>query len=486
MKYLLNGRRLAALGAVAAAVGVTLVVVLPALGSNSGEGILPASYYGVVPTDAPTGGSSTCTDFGYPPGTLEYDISTPKTTRTPIALGSGVGLSILMDPPVSGYNNPNSSLQDTQILKATWKKGDYFNFTLTGATILGVGVKGGNQSALYQYSPPGVIRGDANNFTDGYLHATAQAWTQGTIPEQTTQLYTVSQLTFCYLPSTHVAGTVYQDGNATTLANGIEDGSDAGIAGVTMRLYQNGSVVRTTTTDVNGHYRFDLPTGSGTYQVCEVKPPPTSPGHDWAASQPGPNSSGSFDCSGDPTQLSRGYNFDSSGVAVDNDNFGNANGILGACGSPFGIGGYQIKTAPGVCKSTIPFVFTQPNLPTPTLTVWADSTASPSPIVEKITFDDPLNSSGDPMYTGLQYNDTFPFTGTYAPLPFCKVDPRDPSDGTGFALAGAYSNAVNSGAVLPGAATSCAISITTIVDANGNTKLVAYAFTVVDGAMQPH
>ena len=70
------------------------------------------------------------------------------------------------------------------------------------------------------------------------------------------------------VPST-ISGTIFLDQNN----NGIQNGADSGIAGVTVELLNNaGTVVATTTTDANGAYSFanQLP---GTYSVREPNQP---------------------------------------------------------------------------------------------------------------------------------------------------------------------------------------------------------------------
>ena len=60
-----------------------------------------------------------------------------------------------------------------------------------------------------------------------------------------------------------VAGYVWLDQNA----NGLQDQSETGVAGVAVNLLANGSIVQTTTTDQGGDYMFWLSDTSPTYQV---------------------------------------------------------------------------------------------------------------------------------------------------------------------------------------------------------------------------
>lgn len=73
---------------------------------------------------------------------------------------------------------------------------------------------------------------------------------------------------FAELAPSSLAGSVFGDLNS----NCTWDPGEAGIANVTVQLLDaSGNVIRTTTTDTNGHYRFDdLP--PGTYGIHEVQP----------------------------------------------------------------------------------------------------------------------------------------------------------------------------------------------------------------------
>ncbi|MBL8429172.1 MAG: carboxypeptidase regulatory-like domain-containing protein [Dechloromonas sp.] len=68
------------------------------------------------------------------------------------------------------------------------------------------------------------------------------------------------------LPAT-LGDRVWEDKNA----NGVQDAGEAGIQGVTVQLKDaSGTVVKTTTTDVNGNYGFEV--APGTYSVAIVTP----------------------------------------------------------------------------------------------------------------------------------------------------------------------------------------------------------------------
>lgn len=82
-----------------------------------------------------------------------------------------------------------------------------------------------------------------------------------------------------------LSGRVYEDLNG----NGLIDGGEPGIAGVTMQLSGTDStgnaVTRTTTTDANGNWAFTVP--AGTYSVVEIQPAAYLPGITKAGSASG-------------------------------------------------------------------------------------------------------------------------------------------------------------------------------------------------------
>jgi protocatechuate 3,4-dioxygenase beta subunit len=94
---------------------------------------------------------------------------------------------------------------------------------------------------------------------------------------------TPNYLTF-KVPQAHLGDFVWEDSNG----NGVQDGGEAGIAGVTVQLKDaDGHVVQTTTTDTSGKYHFDV--NAGTYTVS-VQPPAG-----YAASQAGQGGNGATD-----------------------------------------------------------------------------------------------------------------------------------------------------------------------------------------------
>ncbi|HEX5341736.1 MAG TPA: SdrD B-like domain-containing protein [Duganella sp.] len=74
---------------------------------------------------------------------------------------------------------------------------------------------------------------------------------------------TPNYLTF-KVPQAHLGDVVWEDTNG----NGVQDGGEAGLAGVTVVLKDSdGHVVATTTTDASGKYHFDVNAGSYTVSV---------------------------------------------------------------------------------------------------------------------------------------------------------------------------------------------------------------------------
>jgi hypothetical protein len=143
---------------------------------------------------------------------------------------------------------------------------------------------------------------------------------------------------------------------------------------------------------------------------------------------------------------------------------------------------YQIQFADCGEKTGTNFYFSSGTVNNkPFVSVWSDGTSGTlTPLLEQITFDDPLDSNGQPTFTGLLYDDTFPFTGPYNPMPYCQLDPRQSGTNT---LAAPYNT--NTAGVLPGSATSCVIAITTTADTSTNSTFVAYVYSAIDGGRLP-
>ena len=454
MRFLSSRGRAAAIGAAAAVLGLTVLVVLPAVASTPYKPVPPASSpAGITPTDYPIGGQPGICGTLFPGFSgSEYDISNPKSSS--YDAGGGIAFRLIVDPPNQG--GPVGGLWPA------YAKGKYVSLSATGAVLVGVGINGGTDTAKYDYS---VLR-DGFAARDGYLHAPAQSVDSSGMP---TQLYSVSHLTLCYLPAGSISGSVYRDDSQP--ANGSKDAGDPGLAGWTVSLYRGGTLVGSTASASDGSYSFVMPLKTGdTYTVCEAPPSGT-----WAQSQPSPP--GPSVCTGSG-ELPKGYTFTPTAAtqSYTGQDFGNVPAV-GYSPGPFGTpdGGYTIKLA---APKTNTFVFTAGTTSGgPFAGVWTgdQSQSSKVPVVEKIVWADPL-VNGTPSFSGIRYTDTFPFsTSNLKPMRYCTSDPR--SAGSEFGLA----DPATSGAVLPSGETSCAISISISADTGSNAKFVAYVYSSVDG-----
>ncbi|TML75010.1 MAG: hypothetical protein E6G12_10205 [Actinobacteria bacterium] len=297
---------------------------------------------------------------------------------------------------------------------------------------------------------------------------------------------------FGFQPVGSLSGTVYQDVNGPKRggADGaFESGTDTPLLLWTVTLYdQSGNPVGSpATSDASGHYSITASFDSTqTYKVCVTPFVATGP---WGQSEPLPTSANN--CT--QPDLLKGQTFQPSGSgATVTENFGVAPAVgEGTCPPPevFGSdqtnGVLQIKLA--ACKPNQTFVFdTEPNVPW--VSVWASDQTQPLvPLIEKIVFPDPI-VDGVPTLQHIAYTDAFPYDPSAAvQMPFCKLDPRDPSDASGMTLASAFKPDSTKSQVLPNdigtttPATSCAISIRTYVDASGNGWLEAFAYSDIDG-----
>jgi hypothetical protein len=178
MRHLWSKRRLAALGALAVAVGVTLWVVLPALGASTN------SYYGatsltqnVTPTFLLTGGQSNdcalikANTTGVV-GTDQYLVSNPKSINgKPQTVTASDGVTVTFTVNVD-------------------KSYTYLDFSVTNAIVTDVAIKGGNGTDWYSYEgkPGGGVTSDTG------LTAPAQS-VAGQPPYSN-----LSQTVFCYTP----------------------------------------------------------------------------------------------------------------------------------------------------------------------------------------------------------------------------------------------------------------------------------------------
>jgi hypothetical protein len=338
----------------AAIVGATLWVVLPALATAPGVNIPPPSANGVMPVDYPTGGQNNdCSLFG-DAALNSYRIANPKDGIYKTTASDGTKVSFTIDM------NPTSATA-----KPAYANDKYVSFTSTGAVIYDIGVKGGTDTARYRYP--------AGTSSDADLHGPAQSAGANLVP---TQLYSVSQITFCFAPSGSIAGTVYRDN--TQPANGSQDAGDPGLAGWTVKLYDGSTLALTTLSAADGTYGFSLPLSTtDTYTVCETPPSGT-----WAQSQPSPAGSNVCTHTG---ELPKGYVLTptSSTQAITAQNFGNVPAV--ACAQPFGVPGtYDVKLAD--CKENT-FVFSSGTLGgKPFVSLWVgDHTLPEVPMVERIT-----------------------------------------------------------------------------------------------------
>jgi len=474
MGYLRGARRSLVFASVALAAVVTavLLVVLPALATTAGAAIPPASVAkGVTPIDVPTGGQpDDCAVFYANGGTkppYQYRITNPKSqSYTTTAGGQTVTFTLQMNPP-----NDNG--------RPAYANDKYVTVSSTGgAAIVDIGIKGGTDTARYNYAGlpvPGVVNPVYGSVTgDTYLHAPAQSVNgQGT----PTSLYSVSNLTLCFDVAGSVSGKVYGDADQ----NGSFNSGDSGLAGWTVRLYNDTTHVlaATTTSGAGGAYGFSQAFTTGSvYRICEAPPSGT-----WAQSQPNPSSDPASNVCTASGELSRGYTFTATSPTqtVTDRDFGNV--AAAACTSPFdpfGDGTYLVRLA--TCKSNT-YVFNHGTTPAGRIFVslWAHDQSQPNqPLVEKITW--PYNQSQGQNQFKVLYTDAFPFDlSQLHEMKYCQVDPRDASDTSGLKLAATgahdYTQDASKAFVLPTGETSCLISTTESADGT----FVAFVYSDIDG-----
>jgi hypothetical protein len=176
LNLLRKKRGLAALGALVAVIGLTLGVVLPALGATStGFSGAISSPQAVSPTYVASGGENDCALFtakgATAVGTGQYFVSNPKSiagkTQTVTTNGVTVTFTVNVD-----------------------KTYTYLSFSVTGAIVTDVGIKGGNGTDWYSYESAtgGGVTHDAG------LTAPSQS------AINTAPYYALSQTVFCYTP----------------------------------------------------------------------------------------------------------------------------------------------------------------------------------------------------------------------------------------------------------------------------------------------
>lgn len=471
-------------------VGGLSLVVLPALATAPGAAIPPPSIpKSVTPVDVATGGQSNDCAVFYPSGgqpTYQYRISNPKSqTYSTTVDGTTVTFTLTVNPtnpppgsgPLPAYANDK-----------------YVSFTSTNAGIVDVGIKGGADTARYNYAGvpvPGTTNPNYGSVSsDGYLHAPAQSVDASGSP---TQLYSVSNLTFCFEVAGSVSGTVYGDSNQ----NGVRDSGEPGQSGWTVKVYRGSATtpVRTTTSAADGSYVARVPfSANETYRVCET-PPGSASG--WAQTQPLPSSPNV--CTG-AGELLKGYSFTPTSLTqeVAGKDFGNVSGAV-PCQQPFGLPNYTVHFHE--CKPNT-YVFGSGFFSggQPYVSVWpVDQTQPKVPVVERIVFSFAATTVGgvtafrqnpfarltdgtsSPSWDDLLYDDVFPFAkADLKPMLTCNLDPR--VSNSEFQLQTSptnYGSIANAGAVVPNYPneTSCLIQAT---QAAGGTY-TAYVYSALDG-----
>jgi hypothetical protein len=441
---------------------VVLFVVLPALASTPGTPVPPPSTSGVTPIDVATGGQSNdCAVFyASNPGDqplYQYRIANPKSQKyTTTVNGSPVSFTLLLNPPDAVGQPANTGNKYVDLV------------TSSGAKIVDIGIKGGLDETRYRYG----LTTDGFITADGALHAPAQSTTTDNTP---TQLYSISNLTFCFGMS-GVSGSVYNDVNQDS----DNDSGDTPLSGWTVRLYRGvtagtaggGTLTASTTSAADGSYRIGVTFDTSlTYRVCEVPPSGT-----WAQSEPLPSSTTL--CSG-TGEKGKGYDITpppaNTMQVVSGRDFGNVAAVAAPCpAAPFGTADSSYLIQLSACK-TNQFVFDSGSEGgKPFASVWTgDTSQAPIPLIERITW--PYDASAGQNQDELIYNDTFPFTGVKKTMQYCLVDPR--TGPTSYTLAPAYSTHASSSLVLPAGETSCLV--TTIESANDT--YVAWVYSEVDG-----
>jgi hypothetical protein len=484
-----NRRAVGGLAVIGALTVVVTFVVVPALASAPGANVPPPSAtLNVMPTDVATGGQSNDCQVFYAsnPSSLppyQFRISNPKTGTYSTTVGSTtVQFKLTMNPPDQGST-----------VSPAYANDKYVNFSVltAGTKVIDVGIKGGTDTTRYNYSGQPLGYAPVADPADKYLHAPAQSVDANNNP---TQLYSVSNLTFCFDLGGAVTGNVYLDANQ----NGANDAGDAAQSGWTVRLYSASTLVTTTTSLADGSYRLKAVLDpSKTYRVCEAPPSGT-----WAQSEPLPSSPNI--CSG-TGELKKGYSFTPTSATqiVPGNDFGNVPAVTCPPNNP-GVTSssldtsYQIQLAS--CKAGQTFVFNTTNgvyadadsgTTPPTVSVWVgDQTLSPQvPIVEKIVL--PFRTTNPPIapvvHVTLYYTDTFPFVAASAvPMPFCLLDPRD---GTDMGLQPSYATlplGTGVAPVIPSGATSCLIRATEEAPPNPVARpnigrYTAYVYSELDG-----
>jgi hypothetical protein len=173
MEFLRSKRGLAAVGALGAAVGLTLFIVLPAFAATS-TGFAGATTK-VTPNYLASGGENDCALFtanGAKAVGQQYFVSNPKSiNQKPQTVTASNGMTVTFTVTVD-------------------KSYTFLGFSVSGGVVTDVGIKGGNGTDWYSYEgqPGGGVTSDSG------LTAPSQSG-DGQAP-----FYGLSQTVFCYTP----------------------------------------------------------------------------------------------------------------------------------------------------------------------------------------------------------------------------------------------------------------------------------------------
>ena len=335
--------------------------------------------------------------------------------------------------------------------------------------------------------------------------------------------YTVSQLgssgqgtrNFVFTQQYTVSGQIYDDMNLNGTfdpSSGLTPTDTTFGSGWAVLLYDtttgSAAAVGSGTTGASGSYSFSAPLIQGHgYKLCEV-PSSTDVSTTWVQTEPRPSSNTT--CSGvvvgGRPALTWGAAFTGASSNV-SQNFGNAQGVPCSSANAFGSGdivGLMPAGSGDGCVKPNTFALatgTDPSMggkqyvgvavgdPTDTMH-WA-------PVVEKVTFSDPLQANGTPQYTGLEY--TAGSVTSPTQMQSCTVaagdllDPTNAADygstaPTDLRLNHSYAGlrAAETGApVLPTGQTACLISITIAGASGGTGTMTAYVYMSADSHAWP-
>jgi hypothetical protein len=265
--------RLSVLVAVGALVGLIVAIVPVLAGVN--DPIPPASGQGVTPIEVDLGGQPN-------------DCSAP-------AVGLGHLYDFRIEDPAAGtYTDTQSGFTVTFEITSRRVAGEEFmDYEVSGASVYGLVIKGGSNSAFYAYDP---AVGD-----DTGTHATRK---------NNGKLYQVSHASFCYDIVGTISGMKWHDHDAD---GGIDDdGNELGIEGWEISLFSGATLVDTVSTDPDGDYTFENVSLGPTYTVCEEdqdNPVSGQDAFDWTQTDQslGYSTWGAIACSGKAGQEPAGH-----------------------------------------------------------------------------------------------------------------------------------------------------------------------------------